>query len=78
MSSSVLAVQKLLAEWALVELGTVAADHETTAGDAEAIDGALLVAPATCSVENTDEDPGVVNEVLLAAADDEVAIDGQG
>ena len=52
---------------------------ETIAGAAEAMDGALLVAPATCSVvggmENTDDDPGVVKLVVLAAAEDEAGAD---
>ena len=53
----------------------------TAAGDAEAIDGALLVAPATCSIGwgivNTDDDLGVVKLEVLAAAEDEADIDGQ-
>ena len=53
---------------------------ETIARDAEAMDGALLVALATCSVdgegiENTDDDPGVVKLVELAAAEDEAGAD---
>ena len=53
----------------------------TAAGDAEAIDGAMLVAPATCStgcdgIENTDDEPGVVKLVLLAAVEDDAGIDG--
>ena len=52
----------------------------TAAGDTEAIDGALLVAPATCSLgcgtESTNDDPGVVKLVMLAAAEDEAEVDG--
>ena len=55
----------------------------TAAEDAGAIDGALLVAPATwCIVcdgmENTDDDLGVVRLVELAAAEDEAEVNGLG
>ena len=84
-SSSLLVVHKLLTAWAPGPWGGWSqVGVETTAGDAEATDGALQVVPRGWSeawggIWNTADDPGVVKLVMLADAEDEagalVAVD---